>query len=170
MTVVLARDEPAIEAWLEQRRALGQDGRDEVWEGVYHVAPHEHARNGVVASELQAVLRPAARAAGLQAGGLFNLGVPRDFRIPDLGYHRSRDYQLYMPTAALVVEVLSPGDESLAKFGFYAAHGVDELWLVDPLSHTVQIFVLGGADYAETGSSALLALTAEWVAAEVDWP
>ena len=44
-------DEPVIAAWLERRRALGQDGRDEVWVGDYHVAAHEHARNGDIATQ-----------------------------------------------------------------------------------------------------------------------
>ena len=32
----------------------------------------------------------------------------------------------------LVVEIISPGDESYAKLPFYAAHSVDELVIVEP--------------------------------------
>ena len=62
MATVVLDDEPVIAAWLEQRRALGQDGRDEVWEGDHHVAPHGHARNGNIAMQLVVLLHAATRA------------------------------------------------------------------------------------------------------------
>jgi Uma2 family endonuclease len=37
-----------------------------------------------------------------------------------------------VPTAALVVEIVSPGDESYKKLDFYAAQAVDEVVIVDP--------------------------------------
>ena len=170
MTTVVLGQEPVVEAWLEQRRVLGQDGRDEVWDGVYHVAPHEHGRNGAVAMELVVVLREAALAAGLRAGGSFNLGSKDDFRVPDLGFHRGSPDHLYFATAALLVEVLSPDDETYAKFGFYAVHGVDELWVVDPLERTVRMWTLVDGAYDEVDSSPLLGLTPGGVVAAVDWP
>ena len=170
MTTVVLGHEPVVEAWLEQRRTLGQDGRDEVWKGVHHVAPQESGRNGAVAMDLVVLLREAARAAGLRAGGSFNLGEKGDFRVPDLGYHRGSPDHLYFPTAALLVEVLSPDDETYAKFGFYTAHGVDELWVVDPLERTVQMWTLVDGAYAEVVSSPLLGLTAAGVVTAVDWP
>ncbi|MCW2605957.1 MAG: hypothetical protein JWO60_650 [Frankiales bacterium] len=168
-TLVLGR-EPVVEAWLEQRRALGQDGRDEVWEGVYHVAPHEHGRNGAVASELQALFRGPARAVGLRAGGSVNLGEPRDYRVPDLVWHRGSPDALYFSTAAVVVEVLSPDDETFQKFGFYAAHGVEELWVVDALERTARVWALAEGGYEERDLAPLLGLTTAEVVAGVDWP
>ena len=170
MTTVVLGQEPVVEAWLEQRRVLGQDGRDEVWDGVYHVAPHEHGRNGAVVMELVVVLREAALAAGLRAGGSFNLGSKDDFRVPDLGFHRGSPDHLYFATAALLVEVLSPDDETYAKFGFYAAHGVEELWVVDPLERTVRMWTLVDGAYDEVDASPLLGLTTGGVVAAVDWP
>mgnify|MGYP000327156139 CR=1 FL=1 len=170
MSTLVLGHEPVVEAWLQQRRALGQDGRDEVWEGVYHVAPHEHGRNGAVAMELARLLIQPARAVGLRAGGSFNLGEPRDFRVPDLGFHRGSPNSLYFPTAALVIEVLSPDDETFAKFDFYARHGVDELWVVDPIERTVRIWALEEGSYDEVGASPLLGMTAVDVVADVDWP
>lgn len=170
MSTLVPGHEPVVEAWLQQRRALGQDGRDEVWEGVYHVAPHEHGRNGAVAMQLVLVLAGPAKTAGLVPGGSFNLGRPDDFRVPDLGFHRGSPNALYFPTAALIIEVLSPDDETFAKFGFYARHGVGELWVVDPLGHTVRIWTLTEETYDEVDTSALLGVTAAAVAADVDWP
>lgn len=91
--------------------------------------------------------------------------------MPDLGFHRRGvDLQLYMPTAALVVEVLSPDDETFAKFGFYAARGVQELWVVDPLEHTVRCWQLRNGGYKPAEASALLGLRMDALAAELDWP
>ena len=170
MSTLIPGREPVVEAWLDERRARGLDGRDEVWEGVYHVVPHEHGRNGAVAMQLVLVLAEAARAAGLLPGGSFNLGEPKDFRVPDLGYHRGSPDALYFPTAALVVEVLSPDDETFQKFDFYARHGVEELWVVDPLERTVRMWVLRSGAYDQVDVSALLSLSCDDVAAGVDWP
>lgn len=173
MSTLFVEDDPAVEALLARRRELGLDGRDEVWEGVYHVAPHEHGRNGITAMALAIALDAPARRAGLVNGGSFNLGAPRDFRVPDLGFHRAGEpSQLYYASAALVVEVLSPNDETFAKSGFYAAHGVQELWVVDPLERSVRIWQLDttASAYRETGTSDLLDLTAASVAEQLEWP
>ena len=169
MSTLIVGREPVVEAWLEQRRTLGQDRRDEVWEGVLHVAPYEHTRNGVVAMQLVALFTARARAAGLVAGGSFNLGDARDFRIPDLGWHRGAP-STHAVSAAVVVEVLSPDDETWQKFGFYAAHGVEELWVVDPLERTARVWALADGAYDERGTSPLLGLSTADVVAGVDWP
>ena len=135
------------------------------------MAPHEHTRNGRVAMLLTVLLDGPARAAGLHAGGSFNLGQSDDFRVPDLGYHRSvDDLGTYAPTAALVIEVLSPDDESLAKLPFYAARGVDEVWLVDPRARTIRCLVLREGDYAESTLSPVLGLRADDITGRLDWP
>lgn len=171
MTAVVVGEHPDFEAWLERRRSQGLDGHDEVWKGTYHVAPHEHSRNGQIAGRLIELLSAPAQRAGLHVGGSFNLGVPDDYRVPDLGYHRQRgDLGLFVSTAALVVEVLSPGDESIAKLPFYADRGVDEVWLVDPLARTVVVHVLHDGQYAALASSPLTGLGAADVIRLLDWP
>lgn len=170
MTSVVVGEHPDFDAWLARRRAQGLDGRDEVWEGVYRVAPHEHARNGLVAMRLVVTLDGPTRHAGLHAGGSFNLGEPDDYRVPDLGYHRSpHGLGAFVPTAALVLEVLSPGDDSEAKLPFYARHGVEEVWLVDPLRHSIEMHVLTGTAFAPSRMSPLLDVTAEHVGQLFDW-
>ena len=134
MSTLFVETPPEVQEWLERRRELGQDERDEVWEGVHHVAPLGHPRDGQVTVQLVVALEAMARSAGLIPGGSFDLGEKDDFRVPDLGYHwRSPPPGAYVPTAALVVEVLSPGDETFATFAFYTARGVEELWVADPL-------------------------------------
>jgi Uma2 family endonuclease len=169
-TVVLGERPTELQQLIEQRQRLGQDRHDEVWDGVYHMAPFARSTYGYVQAQLTALLYPLALAVGLVPIAGFNLGEPNDFRVPDYGYHRSRPSALYLPTAAVVVEVVSPDDESYAKFGFYAAHGVDELIYADPQARSVRIWQLRDGEYAEAGGSALLGVTAGRLTADLDWP
>lgn len=86
---------------VERRKRLGQDGYDEIWEGVYHMAPAARFGHALLQAELASVLHPYAHAAGLAGSGPFNLGHPENFRVPDGGYHAgSQDPQaVYLPTA-----------------------------------------------------------------------
>src|SRR4051812_17515 len=125
-TLVLGTRPPELEALLERRHRAGADRRDEVWEGTLHMVPgpsFEHAR---VSQQLAELLGPLASAAGLLATmSDFNLGESeQDFRVPDGGLHRPGATGVWLATAALVVEILSPDDESRQKLPFYAAHDV----------------------------------------------
>lgn len=91
-------------------------------------------------------------------------------RVPDLAFIRGREHAVYLPTAALVVEVVSPGDESYLKFGFYLARGVDEVLIVDPLGRTVEWYTRGADAFARTGASVLLGLDEAALHGELDWP
>lgn len=169
-TVVLGERPAELEDWLERRRALGQDGFDEVWDGEYHVAPIAHGRHGRIDHLLAQLLGPPASATGLFGSGPLNLGTPDDYRVPDQAYLRSARPALYNATAALVVEVVSPGDESRYKFDFYFRAGVEELLIVDPDLRTVEWFTRGENDFVPSSASALLGLSAADLAAQIDWP
>ena len=82
--------------------------------------------------------------------------------MPDRGYHQSLPQSTWVPTAAVVVEVVSPDDETYDKFGFYPAHGVDELIVADPTARTVT--------YRQTDGSALLAISMAELHAGIAWP
>ncbi len=169
-TVVLGERPAELEALIEKRRRLGLDGHDEVWDGVYVMAPHAHSDHGIVEEELRLALGPRAKRAGLIPGSSFNVGEPDDFRVPDGGYHRTRPGTLYVPTAAMVLEVLSPDDETFAKFDFYARRGVEEVLVADPDARTVRCWQLSGADYVEQPRSALLDVDMSTLEAEISWP
>jgi Uma2 family endonuclease len=175
-TVVLGERPAELEAWLRRRRELGQDRYDEVWEGDYHVAPGPSAEHAIVDSQVGRLLWPRAERAGLLLTTAFNLGQPEDYRVPDGGVHRDRPSGVFVATAAMVVEIVSPGDETLAKLPFYARHGVEEVLVADPASRTVRIWQLRSrspgqeARYRETGRSDLLAVTGAELAEAVSWP
>ena len=169
-TVVLGERPAELEALIEKRRRLGLDGHDEIWDGVYVMAPHAHSDHGIVEEELRGALFARAKAAGLIPGASFNVGEPDDFRVPDVGYHRERPGTLYVPTAAMILEVLSPDDETFTKFDFYAAHGVEEILVADPGTHSVRCWHLIDGSYVEQPMSRLLGVAMSTLEAEVVWP
>ena len=159
-----------VEELIQRRRALGIDTFDEVWEGSYHMAPAAHPAHGYVGHQLAVLLAPFAGAAGLVGTDPFNLGEPDDYRVPDRGYHRSLPQSTWVPTVAIVVEIVSPDDETYDKFAFYAAHGVDELIVADPTTRTVTCWALEASVYRQSDGSALLAISVAELQAGITWP
>ena len=170
-TLVLGPLPGEIERFVERRKALGQDTYDEVWEGTYHMSPAARVTHGYLDDQLARLLGPYADKAGLVGTGPFNLGQPDDYRVPDRGYHRNLDRRLvYLPTAAVVVEIVSPDDETFEKLPCYAAHGVEEVLVVEPEESKVRVLGLGEGQYEERGTSAVLGVSAVEVARAVRWP
>ncbi len=155
---------------LERRRRWGADRHDEIWEGVYRMIPAPGEAHWLIDEQLAELLRPLARAAGLVSSPEFNLGHTSDFRVPDRGLHRPETTGDWRPTAALVVEILSPGDETPAKIPFYASHDVDELVIVDPQSRTVEWLALEQGRYRPVEQSRLISLGPTELAGRIDWP
>jgi Uma2 family endonuclease len=171
-TLVLDPAPPELEALMQRRRRAGLDRLDEVWEGVLHLIPapsFEHAR---VTQQLAEILGPLAAASGLIAAmGEFNLGESEhDFRVPDGGLHRPGASGVWLPTAALVVEIVSPGDETWHKLPFYAKQRVDEVLVVDPEKRNVDWLALRREGYERVQRSALIDLGTAELAARIEWP
>jgi Uma2 family endonuclease len=72
--------------------------------------------------------------------------------------------------AALVLEVVSPDDERWEKVGFYSAHGVEELLIVDPQKRRVDWESLSGARYEPVERSGLIECGAAEPAERIGWP
>jgi len=101
----------------------------------------------------------------------FNLGESEhDFRVPDGGLHRPGAAGVWLPTAALVVEILSPGDESWQKLGFYSEHAVDEVLLVGPAEREITWLQLHDGEYEPIQQSGLVDLGPTELAEQIDWP
>ena len=133
------------------------------------MAPMAHPWHGYIQAHLTTLLAPHAEQADLIGTGPFNLGEENDYRVPDLGYHRNLPSELYVPTAAVVVEVASAGDETMAKFDFYARHDVNEIAVVDPTARELRWWVLVG-QYMPTNNSIRLNLTVSDLAVRIAWP
>ena len=169
---MLGSPPPELAALLQRRRRAGVDRLDEVWQGVHHMVPgpsFEHAR---ISQQLAVLLDAPARAAGLlPAISEFNLGESEnDFRVPDGGLHRKGGWGTWAPTAALVVEIISPGDETWEKLPFYSVHHVDELLIVDPAERTVSWLALELGEYQPVERSNLIDLGPADLARQIDWP
>jgi Uma2 family endonuclease len=170
-TLVMDPPPADFETLLERRRRLGQDRHDEVWDGVYRMVPTPSGRHMDVQQQLAELLGTLARAAGLhpRIGGV-NLGTQDDYRVPDGVLQRERRTEVWHPTAALAVEILSPGDDTWEKLPFYAAHGVDELLIVDPQKRSVDWLSLADGQYRSIERSGLIDLGPAELAQRIDWP
>jgi hypothetical protein len=170
-TLVLDPPTAGLGDVLEGRRRSGLDRLDEIWEGVYHMVPAPSGSHASIESQLHQLLGPLATVAGLTMIGQSNLGESEhDFRVPDGALHRSPPAGVWLPTAALVIEIVSPGDESWEKLPFYAAHGVDEVLIVDPQERSVSWLALEHGEYRPVEHSGLLELGARGLAGRLDWP
>jgi hypothetical protein len=171
-TLVLGSPPPELEALIERRRRAGVDRLDEVWQGVRHMVPGPSLEHALVCTQLALMLDAPARAAGLLlAMSEFNLGESEDdFRVPDGGLHRPGAAGVWHATAAVVVEILSPDDESRQKLPFYAEHDVDEVLLVDPADRTVTWLALHDGEYRPVERSGLIELGPTELAERLDWP
>ena len=132
----------APEQLLAERRRLGLDGRDEMWEGELHMVPppsfgHQEREMAIAAS-----LAPIARHLGLRAAteaGLY--AGDKSWRVPELVVARPEHvvHRGVEGGAVLVVEIRSPDDETDAKIPFYARFGVEELLIVDRDTAAVEL-------------------------------
>jgi hypothetical protein len=165
-TVVVGTRPAELDSLIEARRTKGLDLFDEVWNGDYHMNPAPHPRQGNIEQQLAALLFNRAKQLRLTPLGPFNLGVENNYRVPDMGFTTSVPQDVFVTTAALVVEIVSPGDETFDKLPHYAECGVEEVLVVDPGARSVRVF--RGAN--EVDVCGVFGLTAEWIAAQLDWP
>jgi Uma2 family endonuclease len=161
------------EAFLDERRKKEQDRRDEVWDGELHMVPPPTGFHQALSSTLVHVLFPHAERRGLTIihdPGLFRR--EDDYRVPDLAVIEPKflSKRGIDGHAELIVEILSPNDESRDKFPFYAACKVNEIWLIEPTTREVELYVLRKQSYFAVADqrgvlrSALLDLSLQTVA------
>ena len=160
------------EDFLEERRRLGLDKKDELWDGVLHMVPPPAFRHTHFAFELARALATIAERRGWNAAGdcmgLFDSDA--NYRVPDAVIWRpGQESERGLESAIVVVEVLSPSDESREKQPFYAAVGVAESWIVDPITRAVEVYVLEAGRYVPVppSRSPVLGITIELVGARL---
>jgi Uma2 family endonuclease len=139
--------------WLEERRRLGHDRFDEVWDGVLHVVPSPSSTHQLFESALERVLHPIVHAHGFET--VHNLDLlsrdrgEDDYRQPDIAIVSPRDLVArgIHGYAELVIEIRSPGDESYEKLPFYENCKIPECWIVHPVTRGFDVFVLRAGKY-----------------------
>lgn len=173
MPVLVLDPLPAeLEELLERRERWGGGRKDEVWDGVLHMSPEPSTDHQRLVVRLLDVLRPVAESAGMEL--LMNLMIgegKQNYRTPDLFVLQpGDDAPLWHPTAALVAEVVSPGDESWKKLPHFAEHEVDEVLIVDPQKRKVDWLGRVGEGYEAIDRSGLIELGPAELADLIDWP
>ncbi len=138
------------ESFLEERHRFGHDKKDELWDGVLHMVPPGTFAHGFVVTNLVITLDRIARRRGMRAYGSA-LGIfehEKNYRVPDLTVVRPEQCtERGLIGAELVVEVLSPNDESREKQPFYAERGIRESWIIDPITRAHEVYELRGSRY-----------------------
>ncbi len=140
---------------IQERRRLGLDIRDEEWCGIYHAVPPATLNHQRLLTDVLVFLMLLQD--GLGGGEIvLECGVfrgPNDYRVPDLVYVASGNERVVGRAGItggapdLVLEILSPEDETYAKFDFYAAVQVPEVVVLDPVKRAAEVWRLDGATY-----------------------
>ncbi|MHB8438367.1 MAG: Uma2 family endonuclease [Acidimicrobiales bacterium] len=132
---------------LAERAQLGLDVRDEMWEGVLHMVPQPISRHQELESELLQAFGPIVRTRGLRvAPELAVFAGEHDYRVPDVAVYstEARGIRGVTGTAALVVEIRSPGDETYEKLPWYLAGRAEAVLIVDRDSLAVELYTADG--------------------------
>ena len=157
--------DPAAEARLKaERQASGADRYDEVWEGVYMMAPlanneHQKLQGGLVAAITNAfgwatpeLVLPGANVSDREDGWEHN------YRCPDVvvvcAGGAARDCGTHWSGGPdFCVEITSPGDRSRDKIDFYSRIGVRELLVVDRDPWALELYRLDAGRLEPAGRS-----------------
>jgi len=150
------------EPLLDERRRLGLDGLDELWNGVLHMVPPPSFVHQTIGSELTGFLKPRLAVRGIKMlhdTGVFRPGSRgRDYRVPDLVFFPADRPELVSERgiegpALCVVEIRSPEDETYEKMPFYAELGIGEMIVIEPRKRAVELYRLAGAGYLATSAN-----------------
>ncbi len=146
----------ALESRLQQERAaLGADRYDEVWEGVYVMAPmpnHEHQRLvGRFTRVLDEIVTDGQRGDVVPGVNVSDRveNWEENYRVPDVAVFLNDTKAVNHDTfwyggPDFAVEITSPNDQSREKLAFYGVVGTRELLIVDRGLWQLELFRLIG--------------------------
>ncbi len=162
MTTARVLDPKLVERLKAEREACGGDRYDEVWDGVYVMPPlpnDEHqelvmglsyALQDVVGWTGLGDVRPGVNVSDREQGWEHNYRGPdvavmlRGGRARNLGTH-------WVGGPDLLVEIISPNDETRQKLPFYGQIGVRELLLIDQAPWALELYQLQGVQLVQVG-------------------
>ncbi len=138
---------------IRERQVKGLDRKDEVWQGVYVMAPPPNNEHQTLTGKISTALTISVDFAGLGLV-LTDVGVTdrveswtKNYRSPDISVFLNGTSAIDKGTHWLggpdfAVEVISLGDRSRKKLKFYAKVGVREILLVDRKPWTLELYRL----------------------------
>ncbi|WP_425616522.1 Uma2 family endonuclease [Anatilimnocola sp. NA78] len=165
MTVLVC--DPYAEAeMLADRRAKGLDRFDEVWDGVYVMAPLPEYYHQEIVGDLQTCLAMVLRQQGL---GRVVPGCnvsdrqtdwTKNYRCPDVVVYLNSTTARFHGThweggPDFAIEVVSPNDRTWDKLDFYAKIGTRELLIIDRDPWEITLLRLEADKLTESGRSNL---------------
>jgi Uma2 family endonuclease len=156
--------DPLLEDQLKRERALsGADRYDEVWDGVYVMAPLANNEHQFLAMEIAAAIRQGIR---VPEEGLVFAGCnvsdqeqdwTRNYRCPDVAvFFKTNPAQdrgtHWFGGPDFAAEIVSPNDRSRDKLAFYFKVGVRELLLVDRKPWRLELYRSDGESLKPVGT------------------
>ena len=163
MATMILDPEIAVQL-LEQRRAWGSDKFDEVWEGVYMMAPLPNDEHQNLATDFCAIIKELLGWQGLaEVRASINLASQagdwsKDYRCPDIAVFL-RDTKAencdthWRGPADFLIEITSPNDRTHDKIAFYDRIGVEELLIVNRENWTLELYQRQEGRLQKTGES-----------------
>lgn len=159
--------DPVLERRLQEERAeRGADRYDEVWEGVYVMAPMPDNEHQQLVARFTRIFEEVIGDAGL--GDVLpgvNVsdrieGWERNYRVPDVAvYLATTNAQnhdaFWFGGPDFAVEIVSPHDRSRDKLDFYSAVGTRELLVVDRAPWRLELYTLDGERLVSAGLDSL---------------
>ena len=149
-----------------RRQRLGQDHYDEVWNGVYFMAPMANDEHQDVAGSLYSLFRGVIQEAGL---GIARPGInltdraanwKKNYRVPDVAVFLNGTSAINCGThwfggPDLAIEVVSKKDRTKKKLGFYGKVGTRELLIVDRYPWNLSWYRLAGEELELVASTSV---------------
>ena len=159
--------DPHVSARLiNERRAHGADHFDEVWEGVYVMAPALNDEHQELSTRLARSLLEVVEDPGL---GAVRIGInlasdpddwEHDYRVPDVAVflHDSPAVchgTFWSGPPDFLVEIISPWDKAREKMTFYGQIGAREVLIIDRDPWQLELYRLQGKTLAPVAKIAL---------------
>ncbi len=172
----LIRDREMEQRLIARRRRLGHDKFDEVWKGVYVMAPVANIEHQDFVSGLDYLLGSVVRMSGqgivLPGTNVSDrrVGWKKNFRCPDVAVFLKDTQAINCDTfwfggPDFAIEVASPGEKVKKKLSFYAKVGTRELLVLDRYPWNLSLYRLSDGELNLVGTSSVTA--SEWLASSV---
>lgn len=172
----LIRDREIERRMIARRRRLGLDKFDEVWNGVYVMAPLANDEHQDVVGGLDALFREViqSKRLGVSRPGVNvsdrRVGWKKNYRCPDVAVFLKETKAINCDThwfggPDFAVEVVSPGENVMKKLGFYAKVGTRELLVLNRSPWKLSLYHLADGELRPNGDSCVTDGT--WLASQV---
>lgn len=151
---------------IAHRRRTGADRYDEVWEGVYMMAPEANLEHQDLATGIATVIRIVVQWPG--HGSVYQgvnvsdrrEGWKQNYRVPDVaaflnGTTAVKCKTVWVGGPDFAVGIISPFDRTREKLDFYAKVGTRELLVIDRQPWTLELYRLQHGALVEVGRSTL---------------